>query len=82
MSAPLPEGTLHLLVADKGVTEGRWYGEYLTLCHALVPASGLPPSLCPDGCDQEHRFCPQCVREAARWSAEVEQPEQDARVTR
>ncbi len=31
MSAPLPEGALHLLVADEGVTEGQWYGEYLTL---------------------------------------------------
>ncbi len=69
MSASLPADTLHLLVADEGVTEGRWYGQYLTLCYALVPASGLPPSLCPDGCDQEHRFCPECVREAARDQA-------------
>ncbi|HEY3894977.1 MAG TPA: hypothetical protein VGL88_06375 [Pseudonocardiaceae bacterium] len=70
MSAALPEGVFHLLTADDDVTSS--YLGYVTVCGEVVIASDLPPSSCsPEGPEREPRYCPACVREAARWSAEV-----------
>lgn len=71
MSATLPEGTIHLVAVDDALSEYYRYRSYMTVCGELVSASSLPPSLCPGECTSEHRYCPVCVREAARWSVET-----------
>ncbi len=84
MSASLPEGVFHLLVADDDLAQRPCGSRVVTVCGEVVSASSLPPSCYPPGgeVDRYPRYCPACVREAARWNAEVEQPQQDARVTR
>ncbi|MGH4014623.1 MAG: hypothetical protein ACRDSL_12005 [Pseudonocardiaceae bacterium] len=67
MSTPHP-GPVHVLAADDSLDEMRRYGTYMAFCGALVPASGLPPSLCPEGCDCAV-FCPQCVHRLAEYAA-------------
>jgi len=72
VSEPLPEGVFHLLTADNMVRH-PFYGTYITVCGEDVPASDLPP-LCYDDDDgdivRNPAYCPECVREAARWNAE------------
>jgi hypothetical protein len=71
VSAPLPEGVFHLLTADSTVRQS--YGTYITVCGEVVPGSGLPPSCYDeDDCDvvRNPAYCPECVREAARWNAD------------
>lgn len=70
MSAPHPWGDLHLLVADDALTEGIG-GTYLAVCGALVPASRLPPSSCPEDCDCDVLYCTECVRAVAQWNTEA-----------
>lgn len=50
---------------------GNRCGTYLAVCGALVPASSLPSSLCPPGCQYDCAlYCPQCIREVLRDAAE------------
>jgi hypothetical protein len=66
----LPEGVFHLLAADNDVTT-RYRG-YMTLCGELLVASGLPLSCwSEEGSGRDPRYCPDCVREAGRWSVEA-----------
>jgi hypothetical protein len=62
-------------VADDGLTEGHVYRRYLALCGALLPASELPPSTCPDDCEFDVLYCSECMRTAAQWTAEAQQAE-------
>lgn len=60
-----PSGFSHLLVVDDLVVEGHLRGTYLAVCGAPVPASSLPPSSCPEGCECDcYLYCPRCVRRA------------------
>lgn len=66
----LPEGVFHLLTADTDVASTE--GGYVAVCGAVMVASGLPPSCYPEvEPGRDPRYCPECVREAARWSAEA-----------
>jgi hypothetical protein len=47
MSAPLPQGAVHLLMADNALAEGHRYGAYIAACGEVVCASSLPAALCP-----------------------------------
>jgi len=76
VSAPLPEGAVHLLVLDDSLAEGHRYRGYLALCGTVVPASSLPCSLCLDGCDCDPLYCPACVHAAASWNAEAGRAEE------
>lgn len=70
VSAPLPAGVSHLLIADDALIPGRW-GAHVTLCGEQVrrPNAGHDdPWECPG-----YRCCPECVGEAARWSARAGQ---------
>ena len=70
MSAPPPAGGIHLLVADDALPEGHRTGIYLTVCGAVLHASNLPSSCCPEGCDCDLAlYCPDCVCQAAEWVA-------------
>ena len=70
MSAPPPAGGIHLLVADDALPEGHPSGIYLTICGAVLHASNLPSSCCPEGCDCDLAlYCPDCVSQAAEWAA-------------
>lgn len=75
MSAALPESVFHLLIADADVTSS--YGDWMTVCGEVVRSSALPSSCYAEGDEvglgRDLRFCPECVREACRWSAEVDQ---------
>ncbi len=67
----LPASPAHLLTADDVLAEGNQYGTYLAVCGALVPASSLPSSLCPPGCECDCAlYCPQCVRHVVRYTME------------
>jgi hypothetical protein len=67
----LPAGVAHLLTADDVLADGKQCGTYLAVCGALVPASSLPSSLCPPGCECDCAlYCPQCVRHVVRYAAE------------
>jgi hypothetical protein len=70
VSAPHPWGDLHLLVADDALV-GEIGGTYLAVCGELVPASTLPPSSCPEDCDCDVLYCPECVRAVAQSGARV-----------
>ncbi len=61
----LPVGVSHLLVADDALIPGRW-GVHITVCGQEIRR----PSAEHD--DTDPKFCPECVREAARYSAEAE----------
>ncbi|MGH3804759.1 MAG: hypothetical protein ACRDTD_32375 [Pseudonocardiaceae bacterium] len=70
LSAPLPAGVFHLLTADDDVAST--YGGYVAVCGELVRVSSLPPSCYSEvGPGRDPRYCPACVREAARFSAEA-----------
>ena len=71
MSAPLVRGTAHLLVADWAVGQGYGTSGYVTVCGELVSSSDLLPARCPAECDDDPRYCPQCVHAALRWSAKL-----------
>jgi len=65
-AARQPAAGVHLLAADERLDECRHYGDgaYMALCGALVPAAGLPSSLCPPGC-RCSVYCPECMRRVA-----------------
>ncbi len=44
---------------------------YVTVCGELVSSSDLLPARCPAECDDDPRYCPQCVHAALQWSAEL-----------
>ncbi|MGH3886576.1 MAG: hypothetical protein ACRDSZ_08385 [Pseudonocardiaceae bacterium] len=70
LSAPLPKGVFHLLTADDDVAST--YGGYVAVCGEVVVASDLPPSCYPEvEPGRDPRYCPACVREAARFSIEA-----------
>lgn len=76
MSAPLPEGVFHLLTADDDVAcsyVAFLYGGFVAVCGEVMTRSGLPPSCYPPGesTSRDPRYCPECVRTAARWNAEA-----------
>lgn len=68
----LPEGVFHLLPADSDVASTD--GGYVAVCGAVMVASGLPSACYLDdvGPGRDPRYCPECVREAVRWSAEAD----------
>jgi hypothetical protein len=71
VDAPLPAGVSHLLVANDALIPGRW-GVHVALCGARrrAPEPTALEHECADAsCDCVH-YCPDCVQEAARWSAE------------
>jgi hypothetical protein len=72
VSAPESAVVFHLLAADNALAWG-FRGPYLAFCGELVPASRLPPSCCPCGCDCDFLYCPECVREVADHNAEAGQ---------
>ncbi|MBV9013595.1 MAG: hypothetical protein JO272_16410 [Pseudonocardiales bacterium] len=75
MSAPLPDGVFHLLTADNLVRQT--YGIHITICGEDISTSDLPLSCYDENSDDFGRdpaYCPECVREAARFTAEPEQP--------
>ncbi len=70
----LPVGVFHLLTADDDLTQRPFqFRTRVTLCGEVVQPSSLPPSPFPEGeeIDRVPRYCPECVREAARFSAEA-----------
>lgn len=73
MSAPRPVSVFHLLVADEALRPGRW-GVHLAVCGLEVrsPNATVVEHECGLSCDCV-RYCPECVREAARWNAEAGQ---------
>lgn len=71
MNAALPAGTCHLLVADDALTDGHTSGTYVAVCGELV--TDLSHWSCPPGCECDPRYCPECVRAAIGWNAEVGQ---------
>lgn len=76
MSAPRHRRVSHLLTADDALIPGRW-GAHITVCGTEIRGPSAPAveyDCCPS-CDCDVvRYCPECVREAARWSAEVDDP--------
>jgi hypothetical protein len=68
---PLPAGVSHLLVANDALIRGRW-GVHSTLCGREVrgPGAAREEHECQMSCDCV-RFCPDCAKEAVRWSAGV-----------
>lgn len=74
-ATPLPAGVSHLLAADDALIPGRW-GVHTTLCGQPIrsPNATAVEHECTDTSCDCVRYCPDCAREAARWSAEsVEQ---------
>lgn len=68
MNAPC----VHLFSGGELAGGHRYHpGGLVAVCGEPVSAPGVPCSSCPDEC--AHQFCPDCVREAARWSAEAGQ---------
>jgi hypothetical protein len=66
-----PASAAHLLTADDVLAEGNQCGTYLAVCGALVPASSLPSSPCPPGCECDCAlYCPQCVHHVVRYAVE------------
>lgn len=69
---PLAAGVSHLLVAESDLLdECHRHRRYLTICGQVVAVSELPTSWCEPGCEREHAYCPDCVREALRRSGDV-----------
>jgi hypothetical protein len=75
---------MHLLVADDALPEGHRSGIYLAVCGAMLHASSLPSSCCPEGCECDlAQYCPACVCQAAEWVAPAgDQPDSSARAAR
>ena len=71
MSAPLAAGVSHLLAANDALMPGRW-SSHITLCGEEIrtPSAIVDEHECELGCGCV-RYCPECVREAARFSAEA-----------
>lgn len=71
VSAPLPEGVFHLLAADDNLASP--FGGLVTVCGEVVNKWGLPSSCYSPGLElnSDPRYCPECVHEALRWSAET-----------
>ncbi len=44
MSAPLPEGVFHLLIADDDLAQHPRESHVMTICGELASVSSLPPS--------------------------------------
>jgi hypothetical protein len=65
----LPEGAVHLLSAHE---VDRAYGMTLVaVCGELVGTASPAGALsCPPECECDHRYCPECVHMAIRWSAQ------------
>ncbi|MGH3830280.1 MAG: hypothetical protein ACRDRS_07470 [Pseudonocardiaceae bacterium] len=68
----LPEGVFHLLIADDDLVH-RACRMRVTVCGELVQPSSLPPSCFNEEGEgyRDPRYCPECVSEALRWSAEA-----------
>lgn len=67
----LPASPVHLLTADDVLAEGTQCGTYLALCGALVPASCLPSSLCPPGCECDCAlYCLRCIHHVVQYALE------------
>jgi hypothetical protein len=66
----LPAGVFHLLAADDDVTT-PWQG-YVTLCGEVLVSSGLPVPCWSEEAEpyRNAQYCPDCVRQAVRFSAE------------
>ncbi len=83
MSAPLPEGVFHLLIADDDLAQHSCGSQIVTVCGEPVSTSSLPPTCYPPGgeVDRNPLYCPACVSEVARWNAETghARPAGDAR---
>lgn len=75
MSARFPAGVVHLLPADEVGWQGYGMSTPIALCGELVGVSELPAVPCPPDCQDEHQYCPACVREALRWNADFSEPE-------
>ncbi len=81
MSVSLPAGVFHLLTADDDLAHpdlahpdlAHPCGGFVAVCGEVMTKSGLPSSCYPPGesSGRDRRYCPACVREAARWSAEA-----------
>jgi NAD-dependent dihydropyrimidine dehydrogenase PreA subunit len=71
-AAPLPAGISHLLAANDALIPDRW-GVHITLCGEEVrrPGPAAEEHECHLCCDCV-RYCPGCVREARRLSAEAD----------
>lgn len=67
---PLPEGVFHLLIADEDLY-GRALRWRATLCGAWVHPRELPSSYFAENELRNPRYCPECVSEAVRWSADA-----------
>jgi len=65
----LPAGVIHLLAADEVLGLGRW-DTHVAVCGEDVRPSDLYAAAheCCLSCECV-RYCPECVREAFRWSA-------------
>ncbi|MGH3852794.1 MAG: hypothetical protein ACRDR6_04705 [Pseudonocardiaceae bacterium] len=72
LTESLPEGVFHLLIADDDLVH-RAFRMRVTVCGELVQPSSLPPSCFEEGGEggRDPRYCPECVSEAVRWSAEA-----------
>jgi hypothetical protein len=69
---PLPAGVSHLLAANDALIPGR-FGAHATLCGLEIRrpnATIREEHECQMSCDCV-RFCPECAKEAARWSADA-----------
>ena len=72
----MPAGAIHLLPADRGMRQGSGMRTYVVaVCGELLDSWELPPALCAPDCEDEHQYCPGCVREALRWNAELSEVE-------
>ena len=58
---------VHLVPADDVGRQGYGMTSPIALCGELAD---VPAALCPLDCQEEHRYCPACVREAVRWGAQ------------
>ncbi len=76
---PLPAGVSHLLAADDALMPGRW-GAHTTLCGREVRRPNATAAEHDDDDDHDHlrfdsfHYCPECVAEACRFSADVGDP--------
>lgn len=66
---------VHLLAADGLLSEESFHSlrVYLTLCGVAMTDLELPHATCPEECDCELYYCPQCIRWATGWNAEMDQ---------
>ncbi len=69
---PLPGGVFHLLIAHDDLAQ-RPFGGRSTVCGEVLQTSRLPRSCFDEEgeFDRDPRYCPECVSEAVRWSAEA-----------